>query len=92
MVYTITRYTRIKANQIGVVVKPSTNVNKKIDVYRNGIKIASVGDTSYYDYPTYIKLYGREYADERRRLYRIRHKSDRTKRFSPGWLANWLLW
>jgi hypothetical protein len=44
------------------------------------------------DYPSYIKAKGKEYADERRRLYRIRHDKDRKVRGSAGWWADKLLW
>jgi hypothetical protein len=58
---------------LGVQVKPSSVVGKKMNVFRDGKKVASVGDLKC-DY-TYIISHGREYADERRRLYRIRHRT-----------------
>ena len=45
---------------------------KKIDVFKNGKKIASVGAIGYNAYPTYKEKKGKKYADERRRLYKIR--------------------
>lgn len=90
MTYQITDYTKQKAKKLGVDVKPSTNKNKKIDVFKKGEKIASVGATGYNDYPTWLKLKGKDYADERRRLYKIRHKNDRFSR--NGKLADNLLW
>ena len=65
------------ARKIGVVVKPSTNPEKKIDVYRQSRKIASVGAAGMNDFPTYMLKKGKKYAYTRRRLYRIRHKKDR---------------
>ena len=53
MPYQITQYTRDQARKLGVVVKHSTNPNKKIDVFKNGEKIASVGAIGYGDYPTF---------------------------------------
>jgi hypothetical protein len=50
--------------------------NKKIDVYKNGQLISSVGALGYSDYPTYIKENGKFYADKRRKLYKIRHNKD----------------
>jgi hypothetical protein len=44
------------------------------------------------DYPSYIKANGKEYADERRRLYKIRHDADRKIRGSDGYYADKLLW
>jgi hypothetical protein len=92
MPYTITNYTRRQARRIGVTVKPSLNKTKKIDVYRNGDKIASVGAYGMNDYPTYMKLRGNKYAKTRRRLYKIRHNSDRKEKWTNGWLADQLLW
>lgn len=88
----ITKYTYKQAKNIGVSVKNSTNKNKKLDVYRDGKKIASVGARGMNDYPTYIKTRGLSYANKRRRLYKIRHNKDRKKIWSRGWLADKLLW
>jgi hypothetical protein len=71
--YTILPYTFAAAKKIGVTVKPSTVKGKKIDVFKDGAKIASIGAQGYLDYPHYIKEKGKAYADERRRLYHIRH-------------------
>lgn len=90
--YQITRYTYRQAKRLGVTVKRSTNKDKKIDVYKNGEKIASVGALGMNDYPTYINKMGKKYANTRRRLYRIRHRKDRNKRWTRGWLADKLLW
>jgi len=92
MPYKITTYTKRKAKEYGLEVKPSKVKGKKIDVFKKGKKVASVGAIGYNDYPTYIKKKGKKYADERRRLYKIRHKNDRTKRGTPGWYADKLLW
>lgn len=90
--YNITNYTKQQAKKLGVQVKQSTNPTKKIDVFKNGEKVASVGAIGYLDYPSYIKLHGKAYADERRRLYKIRHDTDRKIRGSPGYYADKLLW
>jgi hypothetical protein len=90
MVYNITEYTKQKAKDLGVEVKPSTNKRKKIDVFKKGDKIASIGAAGMNDYPTYIKTKGKEYADERRRLYKIRHNKDRFS--GNGKWADKLLW
>jgi len=92
MVYKITEYTRKRAKQIGVIVKPSSNKTKKIDVFKSNKKIASVGAYGMNDYPTYINKKGLTYANTRRRLYKIRHNSDRKIKWSRGWLADNLLW
>ena len=92
MPYRITNYTYKQAKKLGVKVKPSTNKTKKIDIFKNGIKIASVGAYGMNDYPTYLKLKGKSYANTRRRLYKIRHNKDRKKKGTNGWLADKLLW
>lgn len=92
MKYRITNYTRKMAHKIGVVVKPSTNPEKKIDVFRKSRKIASVGAAGMNDFPTYIRTRGMAYAKTRRRLYKMRHERDRHIKWSNGWLADKLLW
>lgn len=92
MSYSITNYTKQQAKKLGVVVKPSLVKGKKIDVFKGGAKIASVGAIGYSDYPTYIKTKGKAYADERRRLYKIRHSKDRNVKGSDGYYADKLLW
>jgi len=88
--YEITSYTKDKAKGLGVVVKPSTVKGKKIDVFKNEKKIATVGAAGYKDYPTYLKEDGKAVADERRRLYKIRHAKD--LKSGNGFFANKLLW
>ncbi len=90
--YKITKYTLKKAKKLNVTVKPSTNPTKKIDVYRKGEKIASVGARGMNDFPTYIKKNGLQYAKTRRRLYKMRHEKDRRTKWTRGWLADQLLW
>jgi hypothetical protein len=74
--YKITEYSKSQAKKLGVDIKLSTSKTKKIDVFRGKEKIASVGQKGYKDYPSYIQEKGKAYADERRRLYRLRHKND----------------
>jgi ribosomal protein L7/L12 len=95
--YEITEYSKIRASKLGVDIKPSTNKNKKIDVYKEGKKITSIGarkenGTFYKDYPTYVKEKGKAYADERRKLYKQRHEKNRTKFGSRSWYADKILW
>lgn len=92
MSYKITAYTRNQAKKLGVVVKRSINSKKKIDVFKNGKKIASVGAIGYNDYPTYMASMGKEYADNRRRLYKIRHEKNRHKVGTNSYYADKLLW
>jgi hypothetical protein len=90
--YHITRYSYRKAKQYGVEIKQSTNPTKKIDVFKKGQKVASVGARGMNDYPTYMLKKGNKYAKTRRRLYRIRHSKDLTRKNTPGWYANKILW
>jgi hypothetical protein len=90
--YKIRNYTRRQAKKIGVTIKLSTNKNKKIDVYKDARKIASVGANGMNDYPTYIQTKGIKFAKTRRKLYRLRHNKDRHIKWSNGWLADKLLW
>jgi hypothetical protein len=86
--YQITKYTRDRARELGVTVKHSTNPAKKIDVFKNGVKVASVGAMGYADYPTFMRLKGKEHADERRRLYKQRHTKERAMVGSNGYYAD----
>ena len=93
MPYRITPYTKRQAKILGVVVKPSKTKGKKIDVFnKKGEKLASVGALGYGDYPTFIRTKGKEYADTRRKMYKIRHQKDRHKKGTPGFYADKLLW
>ena len=95
--YKISDYTKEQAKKIGVEVKSSSVKGKKIDVFKNGEKLASVGALGYKDYPTYMQLEKLKKvktgtANLRRKLYKIRHKKDRIKKGSNGWYADKLLW
>jgi hypothetical protein len=92
MTYKITNYTKDKAKKLGVEVKVSKVKGKKLDVFKDGKKIASVGALGYSDYPTYIKDKGKDYADKRRTLYKIRHKKDKDVKGTKGYYADRLLW
>jgi predicted transcriptional regulator len=90
--YHITDYSKQKAKQLNVDIKPSNKKNKKIDVIKNNKIIASIGDVRYNDYPTYIMSNGLIYADKRKKLYKIRHKKDLKVKNSAGFYADKILW
>ena len=90
--YSIKNYTFEKAKMYGLEVKPSLKKGKKVDVYKGGEYIASIGSIDYSDYPTYLQTHSKEYAENRRRLYKCRHSKDSLIKLSPGWLAFHLLW
>jgi len=86
--YKIQPYTKEKAKQLEVEVKPSTNPEKKIDVFKENKKIASVGAVGYSDYPTFL-LKDKSLANFRRKLYHLRHKKANG---INGYYARELLW
>ena len=88
--YSILPYTKRQAKRIGVTVKPSSNPEKKLDVFEDGDKVASIGDINFSDYPHYLQDKGKTVADERRRLYHLRHKKG--KKGTAGYYASALLW
>jgi hypothetical protein len=90
--YQITSRQKKIAKLLGVEIYPSSNKNKKIDVYKNGYKIVSIGAKGYKDYSMYLDQYGKEYANERKRLYKIRHAKDLNKKSTPGYYAYKILW
>jgi len=96
-VYRIKTGQREAARRLGVVIRPSTVKNKKLDVYKNGIKVASIGLVGYGDYWTYLQdeTYHRAAkgtAAERRRLYKIRHANECAAKGSVGYYACKILW
>jgi len=92
MTYKIKQYSFDQAKKLDVDIKPSTNKNKKIDIFKNNKKVASIGAIGYSDYPTYTLEKGKSYADNRRKLYKIRHNKDLQKINSNGYYANKILW
>jgi len=92
MSYRITEYTLNQAKKYGVTVMPSSVKGKKIDVFKDGKKIASVGALGYNDYPNFIAKYGKDFANKRRRAYKLRHDKDRHVKNSAGYWADKLLW
>lgn len=90
--YSITQYSKDQAKKLNVVIKPSTKKNKKIDVYKDGEYIVSIGDSRYGDYPTFKKEQGEEFANKRRQAYKKRHEKDRHIKGTAGFYADQLLW
>ena len=91
--YNITQYSYDKAKKLNLIIKQSKNTNKKIDVYTiNNQFLHSIGDIRYNDYPSYFIIYNKQYADERRRLYHIRHKKGINIINSKQYLSANLLW
>ena len=96
MAYKITPYTRAQAKRLGVVVKPSKREGKKLDVYKGGRKVATIGALGMGDYPTFMLeekkgMHPKGFANQRRKAYKARHQSNRSVRGSNGWYADQLL-
>lgn len=91
--YEIDPYAYKQAKKLNIKIKPSQKKNKKIDIFdKNNEYLMSVGDTRYNDWKSYIKEKGIEYADTRRRLYKIRHQRNRLKEGTASYYADQLLW
>ena len=80
------------AKKLGVIIRPSTRKNKKIDVFdKNDNYITSIGATSYGDYPTYL-LQDKQLAEQKKTNYKKRHEKHRNKVGTRSWYANKILW
>jgi hypothetical protein len=91
--YSITPYSYRQAKKLGITIYPSENPKYKIDIYDGkGLFMFSIGARGMMDYPTYKLKYGKEYAQERRRLYRIRHHKELDNKGTRGWYASKILW
>ena len=88
--YLIQPYSYQQAERLGVLIKPSTNPLKKLDVFKKGEKVASIGAMGYGDFPTFLKKDGKAFAEKRRRLYHLRHQAD--EKGTPSYFAKRLLW
>ena len=89
--YIIQPYSLTRAEQLGVILKPSQNKNRKIDIYdtENNF-ICSCGDTRYYDFPYYLNRYGLAYAEAKRHLYHIKNKPKRKN--TASYFEKEILW
>ena len=76
---------RRKAKAIGVSVKPSTNKKKKLDVFKNNKKVASIGAIDYEDYNIHKDK-------QRRKRYKARHEKYRHNVGTPSYYADKILW
>lgn len=79
------------AKRLGVEIEPSTRKNKKLDIYKDGNYLFSIGDSRYQDYHSYKKV-DSELAEKRRMAYYRRHYKDLSKPLSPGFYAWYILW
>ena len=56
---------KLNTNKINIDL--SSNKNKKIDVFIDNDKIASIGSLGYSDFGSYISSHGKDYAETRKR-------------------------
>lgn len=73
------------AAKIGVTVKPSTRKEKKLDVFKDGKKVASIGAKGYDDYTKHRDK-------KRKKLYKKRHEKYRHKKGTASYYADKILW
>ncbi len=73
------------AKKIGVNVKRSTRAGKKLDVFKDGKKVASIGDVNYKDF----SVTGDK---DRQRAYRSRFAKTMNKVGTPSYYASKILW
>jgi hypothetical protein len=85
--YNVKPYHREQARALGVEIQPSTKGNYKLDVYRDGKYLTSIGDKRYMDFQMYMEI-DPVLAEKRRQLYRQRH----TKEGIREYLAKHILW
>ena len=73
------------AKKLGVSIKPSSVKHKKLDVFKNDKKIASIGDIRYSDFL--------QSGDKKAQAaYKKRHQKDRMVVGSAGYYADKILW
>lgn len=89
--YLIRPYHQFQAKQLGVEIEPSSKSNYKLDVYKNGQYVTSVGDKRYKDFILYAQD-DLELAQKRRELYHRRHAKTSQVIGSRSYYAKHLLW
>ena len=92
MPYKITAETKRRAKAAGLQVKPSKTKGKKLDVYREGKKLFSIGAIGYPDFVTLKAAGKKEEALKRQKRFKARFKSLLNDKQSPIYYSNLLLW
>jgi len=90
--YNPSKRQKMNAKRIGVEIYSSSNKKKKLSVYKNGVKVADIGARGYMDYDMYLRHFGKDYASERKRLYKIRHQKYRLIKDTPAYYSDRILW
>jgi hypothetical protein len=89
--YKIKDYSYKKARELSLDIKPSKKAGKKIDVYKKGDYITSIGDNRYKDYPTYVLENGKTFVMREKDYIILVIKKMHVKHLRGG-LASKLLW
>lgn len=97
MSYKISQYSYNQASRLKVEIEPSSRKNKKIDVYKDGEYVTSIGDIRYKDYPYYLHeermgKYKKGTANRNKYLYWKRHAQDASVPDTAGFYAANILW
>ena len=71
------------SKKLNVKVKTSTNPKKKLDVFKNNKKVASIGD---------IKYKGKTFALKRKDAYKNRHAKTLDKKGTASYYADKIIW
>ena len=92
--YHLRPFHKLRARQLGVIIKPSTKAPYKIDVFsrETGDYITSIGDRRYGDWLSIVEDKGYDEGERRRQLYLKRHKKDSQVPGSRGFFSASLLW
>ena len=90
--YQITSRQIANARALGVEIRPSSNPDKKLDVYKGGELVARIGSAEHADFDIYLRTKGLAYAQGRRRLYRARNAMTRKVKGTPAYYADKILW
>ena len=100
MSYIIRDWTKKQAKKHKLIVYPAENGKHKLEVYDDkGLFLGNVGAIGYNDYAQYLDiekagLVPKGYANERRRLYHLRHRKEKgfDEPYTRSWLSKVLLW
>ena len=76
---------RENAKRLGVTIAPSKVKNKKIDVFKDSKKVASIGDIRYSDF---LQNGDKKWQEN----YLSRHAKTRARKGSPSYYAAEILW
>lgn len=91
--YHLSPYHKLKARQLGVVIRPATKAPYKIDVFTKDKEyITSIGDRRYPDWLSIVEEKGYDEGERRRQLYLKRHRKDSQVEGSRGFYSASILW